>query len=239
MGLLHLPLDVALKIASSLQASDICALGCCSRLCRELFDSDCLWESLARERWPYIYASSSTGSSSSTPAKFPISMGWKSFYILRHIEILGRAQAAVKFIEQCPPSTPIEGGDYLRTILGLRDLKLSFIDVQMVLFKPQLNGLLNLVGLHYCTNLLEIPAYRVMEALQRCKISEKHVCVKWWKLGRWFYGFRMRDEQHTRRVSLAELLTAEGEDVLGVLSRGPVHEVLRVQVSVSDPFDSH
>lgn len=78
-----------------------------------------------------------------------------------------------------------------------------------------------------------------MEALQRCKIAERHICVKWWKLGRWFYGFRMRDEQQTRRVSLAELLMEEGEDVLGVLSRGAVHEVLRVQVSVGDPFGSH
>lgn len=82
-------------------------------------------------------------------------------------------------------------------------------------------------------------ANQVMEALQRCKIAEKHVCVKWWKLGRWFYGFRMRDEQQTRRISLAELVTEEGEDVLGVLSRGAVHEVLRVQVSSGDLFDCH
>lgn len=240
MNLLNLPVDVALKIASSLQASDICALGCCSRFCRELCDSDDLWEFLARERWPYIIASSSTGSSSSSIlAKSPVFMGWKSVYIQRHIDILGRAQAAVKFLEQCSPSTPIEGGDYLRTMVGLRDLKLSFIDAQMVLFKPQLNGLLNLVGLHYCKTCLGVPANQVMEALQRCKIAEKHVCVKWWKLGRWFYGFRMRDEQQTRRISLAELVTEEGEDVLGVLSRGAVHEVLRVQVSSGDLFDCH
>ncbi|KGN57069.1 uncharacterized protein LOC101218430 [Cucumis sativus] len=234
MGLDNLSIDTALKIASSLQVSDICSLGCCSRFCRQLCDSDYLWESLARERWPYI-----NGSSSSTLAQSSISMGWKSFYIQRHIEISGRAQAAVKFVEQCSPSTPIEGGDYLRTIGGLWDLKLSFVDAQMVLFKPQLNELLNLVGLHYCRIWLQIPANQIMEALQRCKIAERHICVKWWKLGRWFYGFRMRDEQQTRRVSLAELMTEEGEDVLGVLSRGAVHEVLRVQVSVGDSFAGH
>ncbi|XP_022137972.1 uncharacterized protein LOC111009254 isoform X2 [Momordica charantia] len=231
MGFLHLPIDVALKIASSLQASDICALACCSRLCREICDLDCLWESLARERWPYINASSSSGSSSSTLAKPPISTGWRNFYIRKHIEISGKAKAAVKFIEQCSPSTPIEAGDYHRAIAGLWDLKLSFVDVQMVLFKPQLNELLNLVGLHYCKNWLQVPANQVMEALLSHKISEKHVYVKWWKLGRWFYGFRMRDEHQTRRVSLAELIAAEGEDILGVLSRGAVHEVLRVQIA--------
>ncbi|XP_022137977.1 uncharacterized protein LOC111009254 isoform X4 [Momordica charantia] len=157
MGFLHLPIDVALKIASSLQASDICALACCSRLCREICDLDCLWESLARERWPYINASSSSGSSSSTLAKPPISTGWRNFYIRKHIEISGKAKAAVKFIEQCSPSTPIEAGDYHRAIAGLWDLKLSFVDVQMVLFKPQLNELLNLVGLHYCKNWLQVP----------------------------------------------------------------------------------
>ena len=63
--------------------------------------------------------------------------------------------------------------------------------------------------------------------------------MKWWKLGRWFYGFRMRDEQQTRRVSLAALVAEEGEDVLEVLSRGAVNEVLRVQVSVGEPFASN
>ncbi|XP_022955427.1 uncharacterized protein LOC111457456 isoform X1 [Cucurbita moschata] len=237
MGLHLLPIDAALKIASSLQASDICSLGCCSRFCKQLCDSDYLWESLTRERWPYINVASV--SSSSTLAQSPISMGWKSFYIQRHIEISRRAQAAVKFIEQYSPSSPIEGGDYLRTIVGLWDLKLSFIDAQMVLFKPHLNELLNLVGLHYCQSWLQVPGNEIIEALERCKISERQVSVKWWKLGRWFYGFRMRDEQQTRRVSLAALIAEEGEDVLEVLSRGAVNEVLRVQVSVGEPFASN
>lgn len=58
----------SVDFCAATKASDICALGCCSRFCRELFNSDSLWESLARERWPYINASSST------LAESPISM---------------------------------------------------------------------------------------------------------------------------------------------------------------------
>lgn len=61
------------------------------------------------------------------------------------------------------------------------------------------------------------------------------MCVKWWKLGRLFYGFRMRDESHSRWVSLAELALAKEQEVLLVLQRGAIHEVLQVQISVADP----
>lgn len=74
------------------------------------------------------------------------------------------------------------------------------------------------------------PEY-VAEALKSHKISDRQVCVKWWKLGRWFYGFRMRDEYHSHWVSLADLVTKKEEEVLGVLHRGAIHEVLRVQIS--------
>lgn len=75
----------------------------------------------------------------------------------------------------------------------------------------------------------------VLEALQYWKISDRQVCVKWWKLGRWFYGFRMRDESRSCSVSLADLAMAKAEEVLAVLYRGAVHEVLRVQISIADP----
>lgn len=72
----------------------------------------------------------------------------------------------------------------------------------------------------------------VIKALNNCKISEREVCVQWWKLGRWFYGFRLRDELHSRNVSLASLATSKEEgEILGVLQRGAIHEVLRVQIS--------
>ncbi|XWS39069.1 hypothetical protein CRYUN_Cryun18bG0018500 [Craigia yunnanensis] len=82
-----------------------------------------------------------------------------------------------------------------------------------------------------CSLSESLEASLVMEALQSSKISDRQVCVKWWKLGRWFYGFRMRDESHSRCVSLEDLATAEEEEVLGVLDRGAIHEVLRVQIS--------
>lgn len=75
----------------------------------------------------------------------------------------------------------------------------------------------------------------VVEALQSCKISKRGVCIKWWKLGRLFYGFRMRDESHSRWVCLADLALAKEQEVLVVLQRGAIYEVLRVQISATDP----
>lgn len=73
------------------------------------------------------------------------------------------------------------------------------------------------------------------EALDISKISDRKVCVRWWKLGRWLHGFRMRDESHSRCVSLLDLAIEKDNEVLGVLHRGAVHEVLRVQISVANP----
>lgn len=74
----------------------------------------------------------------------------------------------------------------------------------------------------------------IFEALQSCKISKRGVCVKWWKLGRLFYGFRMRDESRSRWVSLADLASAKEQEVLVVLQRGAIYEVLRVQIYAAD-----
>lgn len=41
----------------------------------------------------------------------------------------------------------------------------------------------------------------------------------------------MRDELNTRNISLGDLVTCKDEEVLRVLHRGAVHEVLRVQIS--------
>lgn len=79
---------------------------------------------------------------------------------------------------------------------------------------------------------LHIQAENVIEALNSSEVSERQVCVQWWKLGRWFYGFRLRDEFHLRNVSLGDL-TVSKEEVLGVLHRGAVHEVIRVQISAA------
>ncbi|XWS14019.1 hypothetical protein CRYUN_Cryun36dG0088000 [Craigia yunnanensis] len=220
-----LPNDLALKIAFYLEVPDLSSLGCCSRVWRELCGSDCLWESVFKKRWPLLYEA---------VLKDPNFEEWRGFYIKQHKEMAGRAASVVKFVEQCSLSESLEVSDYLKAIEGLRSMQFGFKDVQMFLFKPKLNVLLNLVGLHYCLNCLQVPASHVMEALHSNKISDRQVCVKWWKLGRWFYGFRMQDESHSRCVSLEDLATAKDDVVLEVLDRGAIHQVLGVQISFAN-----
>ncbi|KAH8499799.1 hypothetical protein H0E87_015154 [Populus deltoides] len=149
-----------------------------------------------------------------------------------HREKAGSAAEVVGFVEQCSLSESIDVGDYQKAIEDLSSMQLSFEDVQMFLFKPKLNVLLNLVGLHYCIFCLEMPADHVMDTLVGCNILERKVHVKWWKLGRWFYGFRMRDESCSCWVSLEDLLTGKGEEVLGVLRRGAVHECTEIECAL-------
>ncbi|KAF2287693.1 hypothetical protein GH714_002347 [Hevea brasiliensis] len=165
----------------------------------------------------------------------PFQQGWRQIYIRMHREMAGNATAVVEFVEHCSSSNKsLAFGDYYKAVEELCSKQLAFRDVQMFLFKPKLNVLLNLIGLHYCIFCLQVQAGHVMDALQSCKISEQQVCVKWWKLGRWFYGFRMRDEFHSRIISLADLLTNKGEEVLGVLCRGAIHELLRIEICISN-----
>ncbi|XP_030463170.1 uncharacterized protein LOC115682942 [Syzygium oleosum] len=228
-----LPEDIALKIASCLQVGDLCALGSCCRFWRDLCGSDVLWESLARQRWPsldLLSESSSVDHSESSSLK-----GWRDFYVKRHAEMAERATSVVQHVEQCSFSDSLEIRDYLKAIEHLNSMCLSFKDVELFLFRPEVNVLLNLVGLHYCMHWLEVPAEHVMEVLQNSEISQRQVCVKWWKLSRLFYGFRMRDESHSRSVSLQDLALSQENEVLGVLHRGAIHKVLRVQISVFHP----
>lgn len=69
----------------------------------------------------------------------------------------GRAMEVVKFVEQSSLSETLEVGDYLKAIEDLRTMQVGFKDVELLLFKPKLNSLLNLVGVHYCINWLEVP----------------------------------------------------------------------------------
>lgn len=87
--------------------------------------------------------------------------------------------------------------------------------------------------------LVRLQADRVMEALYRSKISDRQICVQWWKLGRWSSGFRLRDESITRRASLRDLAMTKEQEVLDVLYRGAIHEVIRVQISSPKPTSSH
>ncbi|XP_038723638.1 uncharacterized protein LOC120015333 isoform X1 [Tripterygium wilfordii] len=178
-----------------------------------------------RSRWPFL----SEASSSVREAK---TLGWRGFYVDKHKEMAARAGAIIKFVEGCcSPCESLEVGDFLKAIEDLWEMQFGFRDVEVLLFKPGLSVLLNLLGLHYCINCLNVPVEYVMEALLECKISERQVRVQWWKLGRWFYGFRLRDESHSRCISLADLALAKEDKILRVLHRGAIHEVLRIQIS--------
>jgi len=78
-----------------------------------------------------------------------------------------------------------------------------------------------------------------MEAINRQKISDRQICLRWWKLGRWRNGFRLRDEAISRHASLRDLAMAREQEVLDVLHRGAIHEVLRVQILAAKPVSSH
>lgn len=68
----------------------------------------------------------------------------------------GQAASVVKFVEQCTLSESLEVNDYLKAIECLKTMQFGFKDVQMLLFKPKLNVFLNLVGLHYSLNYLQL-----------------------------------------------------------------------------------
>ncbi|XWS53672.1 hypothetical protein CRYUN_Cryun10bG0020700 [Craigia yunnanensis] len=217
-----LPNEIALKIASSLEVPDLSSLGCCSRVWRELCGSDCLWESLFKERWPPLYED---------VLKDPDLKGWRGFYIKQQEEMRSLAACVVQFGEQCSLSESLEVYDYRKAIKFLKAMEFGFKDVQMFLFQPKLNVLLNLVGLHYCLKCLQVPASLVIEALQSSKISDRQVCVKWWNFGRYSYGFRTDGKSHSRCVSLEDLATAKEDEVLEVLDRGLTLDFLQVQIS--------
>ncbi|KAL3508044.1 hypothetical protein ACH5RR_033426 [Cinchona calisaya] len=232
-----LPNDIALKIALSLQVSDVCSLGSCSRFWRKLCGSDCVWEGLCRDRWPAIDldGESSADDNQNHQLDYLNLLGWKGLYVNKHNEMAGKAASIFDYVERCLAFESIEVGYFLKAVEDLYAMQFGFKDVQMFFLRSNINVLLNLIGLHYCISRLEVPAECVAEALRMCKISERQVCVRWWKLGRWFYGFRLRDELFSRNVALEDLASSKQDEVLGVLHRGAIHEVLRVQISAAKP----
>ncbi|KAL8142807.1 hypothetical protein V2J09_015839 [Rumex salicifolius] len=213
-----LPYDVALKVASHLPVKEVCALGSCSRFWSQLCRSDPIWVSVSAERWPSLQFSRPShphsDSNSDSDPNFMMS---------------SKASSVVNLVKT--PS--IEVRDYLKAIEDINSIQLSFKDVELFLFKPELNVVLNLLGLHYCINWLQIPSSCIMESLEKRKISKRQVSVQWWKVGRWFHGFRLKDESRSRSVSLEDVAMAKEDEVLGVLQRGAVYEVIRVQVSIA------
>eukprot|EP01018_Ginkgo_biloba_P017719 Gb_39650 [translate_table: standard] len=242
-----LPNDVALHIASMLQVPDLCALGSSSVFWRHLCASDLIWVSLSRKRWPNLdLFSDSTRSVSKKEEKseqpdnsdvcqlaelVPSPQGWQAFYIQWHTEMADRAVSVVELVKQSACYESLEVGDYQRALELLCTTELGFKDVQLYLFTPKHSVLLNLIGLHYCLVHLGIQSEDVRTALAKSQIANRHVCLRWWSLGQWMIGFRRSDEMHVRIASLAELLKPKQQELLNVLQRGTVHEVLRVQIS--------
>ncbi|XP_047311726.1 uncharacterized protein LOC124915112 [Impatiens glandulifera] len=219
--LTSLPDDIAHKIVFLLQAPDVSSLGSCSRTFRDLCGLDSVWLGLCRDRWP------------SQEIVQDSLKGWKGSYINKHMEMTEKAKIVVKFVDQCFSNESIEVGYYLAAIENLRMFRFGFKDVEILFFKPDMNVILNLVGLHYCIGWLGVPVEDVIEALRCTKIPDREVCVRWWKLGRWFYGFRMHDESRFRQISLKDLIKGGEDEVMRVLHRGALHEVMRVQISVT------
>jgi len=74
-----------------------------------------------------------------------------------HAEMAEQAALVVQLVKQCLFSDSLEIRDYLKAIKHLSSMRLGFKDVEMFLFRPEVNVLLNLVGLHYCMHWLEVP----------------------------------------------------------------------------------
>lgn len=127
------------------------------------------------------------------------------------------------------------GGDAQNWIffLFLSCFYTMLISITFVLFKNAYPCLSFFGLMWYC-----LQAEAIMEALDSSHISEREVCVQWWKLGRWFYGFRLRDESRSRTFSLLDIAMDKEEEVLRVLHRGAIHEVIRVQISVAKPVST-
>lgn len=65
----------------------------------------------------------------------------------------------IESVEKCLLTGSLEVGDYLKAVEDLCTMHLGYKDVQMLLFKPQHNVLINLVGLHYCMYRLGVPVF--------------------------------------------------------------------------------
>lgn len=140
-----------------------------------------------------------------------------------------------EFVENNLRNGSLEAEYYLKAIANLASMRdIGFIDAQFFLLSRNYSAIMNLIGLHYSISSLNIPPNEVYKALQARKVEERKVCVSLYKLGRWFYGFRLPDESESHEISLSELTMSEGATILAILKRGAVHEVFRLQVSLVD-----
>ncbi|KAI5650674.1 hypothetical protein M9H77_36679 [Catharanthus roseus] len=158
-----LPVDIALKIVSSLELTDVCSLGCCSRYWEDVCGYDYIWEFLSRGRWPdaslekefLAYKSQRDEVDQSTHHN---TKQWRGFYMVKHQDMARKANLIAEYLEKESFSESIDVGDYMKATEDLQAMHFSFKDVELLLFKPKFNVLLNLVALHHCIVQLELPA---------------------------------------------------------------------------------
>ncbi|XP_078170520.1 uncharacterized protein LOC144564796 [Carex rostrata] len=229
--------DVALTIISLLEVRDVCSLGSCCCFWRDLCFSNGVWAHLFRCRWPHADVASLNHSTfaGTEPTQLHPPEGWKALYIESHKTVAHETSSIIYEIYQQAPLSSLEVTNYLGAIKKLSALHLEFEDVQLFLFRPELGVLVNLIGLHYSILYLHVPPGEVLEALMKCQVASRQVRLFWLKVGRWIHGFRLRVENYTRKVSLAELTTSKEGPILAMLNRGAVHEVIRIQISSANP----
>lgn len=77
---------------------------------------------------------------------------------MKHEDMARKANLIVENLRQQELSYESVGvGDYIKATEDLKAMHFSFKDVQMLLFKPKLNVLVNLAALHYCIMQLNLP----------------------------------------------------------------------------------
>ncbi|GAB4843563.1 hypothetical protein Ancab_013528 [Ancistrocladus abbreviatus] len=222
-----LPYDIALRIASSLPVRDVCSLGSCSKFWREVCGSDPIWVSLSKQRWPSLHLTEhSQGHGSDLFSK-----GWKGFFVERHGLMASIATDVVNFVQLRSSFISLELRDYRNAIEMFITPDFELKDVELFLFKPESNVLINFAGLFYCISYLRVPFDRVMEALESCNISERQVFVRWSKLVGRPHTCILEVESCSCWIALGDLVSGKEEEVLQVLRQEPLFQPL-VQVKI-------
>lgn len=225
-----LPEDVAFNIISRLEVTDVCSLGSCSKFWREICESDFLWKSLCDERWPGVVLKEEAETHDHDRETISNLKGWRGLYIKKHVEMAGN----VAYLEKGLCCQAMNVNEYLKAIEELKTMQLGFKDVQMLLLQPKTPVLLNLVGLHYCIKTLGVQVGSVLDVMSSCRIQDRQLDIHWWKNGGWLHRFRQPDVLHYRCISLRELTTDEGEEVLGMLEQGITRQLVRLQISAAN-----
>lgn len=157
--------------------------------------------------------------------------GWKRIYALHLRKVSAGVSLVIKFVNDCTQNGSLEVGDFLKAIEELSGMDLVFEDVKLFLLPAKRGVMVNLVGVQYSMWKLGAAGDVVKEALGLRQVSERKVCVFSFRVGRWFFGFRLPDERTSHVVSLGDLTTSEESDLRSMLGRGAVHGVLRVQIT--------